>query len=197
MDAEKKSRAAIRKNSVIGKTQSAIGWFIVVFCVLGILGFNLEPVTPFTSNDIIILAVFIAIGVFSIYCGLKRKKLDKSFKLYANLIYSQQTTSIIRLAQNTGESTDTVIKRLTKMIDKGFFVNAHLDLNRSEIVLGHGTWQPQYDSQHQQNYAQQNQSAQMAYQQPRTISVKCSGCGAMNTKYEGTTSVCEYCGTSF
>lgn len=193
MDAEKRTRLALRKNLVIGTLQTVFGWILVAIMLLALWGFFIEPITPVTPSDITLFAAMLIIGVILIFFGMKRKQLEKRFKLYVGLISSQHTTSIVRLAQNTGESVNTVIKRLNKMIDKNFFTNVHIDLNKNEIVVSSGVWQPQFDPTKQPI----GQSAQNARgEAPRVISVKCSGCGAVNAKFEGIPSACEYCGTA-
>ena len=192
MDAGKQARSAIRKNSIIGTLQTVFGWLLVIFFALAFLGQYTEPVVPITTSDIILYIIMVVGGVLLIYFGARRRQLEKRFKMYVGLISSQRMTSIFKLAQNTGEPASTVIKRLNKMIDMNFFVNAHIDLNRNEILISNGTWQ-----QNLQAYDQTNQNGQSPYTRTnRIITVKCSGCGAVNSKYEGTSSVCEYCGTA-
>ena len=192
MDVGKQAKSALRKNAIISTIQSVFGWIFVIFIALAFLASYTDPAVSLNSFDITLYIIILVGGIILIYFGMRRKQLEKRFKMYVGLISSQQITSIVRLAQNTGESVNTVIKRLNKMIDKNFFVNAHIDLNRNEIVISNGTWQ-----QNLQTYAQANQEAQSQYPKSgRTITVKCSGCGAVNTKYEGYSSTCEYCGTT-
>lgn len=184
MDAAKQSRAALRKNSIIATLQLVFGWILVITMAFSLWGSSLEPVVLLSPFDIALISIIMAVGVMLLIFGTRRKQLEKTFRTYVGLISSQQVTSIIRLAQNTGVSVDIVIKNLNKMIGKNFLANAHIDLNKNEIVISGAAWQPQ-------------QGAQVIYpQNVRVVSVKCSGCGAVNTKYEGTPSACEYCGTT-
>jgi hypothetical protein len=192
MDAAKQTKTALLKNAVAGKMQTIFGWILTLFwlfCLIGAISSGIADLAVFSI-------IIILVGIVLIASGSKRKKLDRNFKHYVGLISSQHMTSIQALAQNTGQSTDKVIRDLKTMIDRKFFVNARLDANRNEIVVNQPNG-PQQPFAQPQAFAQPRQNTQTAPppQPPKTVSAKCDACGALNIKLEGASIACEYCGS--
>lgn len=171
------SRGAVVAYSVLGKFLSVIGYigaftfFVAAFALLS----ESEP------EGFIVGLVFTAVFIFLIVKGSQLKRRNKRFKRYIHLISKERITSLTGLASRTKRKVEFVRKDLQKMIDRKYFLQAHIDYQRDEILIG------------SQDGAEERQPVQ---QTPIvTETVKCSGCGAANARQKGKIINCEYCGS--
>ncbi|AEF80712.1 hypothetical protein [Leadbettera azotonutricia] len=176
MEATLKTKTALIKNTLVGKVQSIVGWFTAVIFGLGFLGLFLVEENDEVSDVGYFITFFIIalVGVFLIYCGRKKKALQKDFRRYIGLI-SMDITSIPQIAQHTNQSVDQVKANLVKMIDRHFFVDARIDEQRNEIVIAG--------------------RVKEAPKEVEMISVKCEACSGVSLRPVNGSGVCAYCGS--
>lgn len=177
MSTQNSSRSAIIVSALLGKISSVIGYAIAI-----VLGLPLV-IGAFTGlPEIMFVLFFMAIAAWLIVVGIKTKRRIKRFKKYIHIITGENHTSIENIAAITLQSVDFVAEDLQRMIDKKFFVNAHIDRRTNEIILqkrNGETWVTPVVN---------NKPAEM-------MAVSCSGCGAINSIQKGTVGECEFCGS--
>ncbi|MEW9095240.1 MAG: hypothetical protein AB2417_09180 [Clostridiaceae bacterium] len=180
-------QAAISKDKFKIVLQSIIGWALAIM-------FGLTSLFGFTEikggSDVAALMICLALttyGVSLIKKAKKRKKLINLFKNYSDRLASDPTRSIDLLARSTGATVDVVKKNIVEMINRGYFTNAYIDINRNCLVFA-GETQPV--QQQANNMKTPNNQPQQEY-----ITVACGGCGATNKIIKGRVGECEYCGS--
>lgn len=177
MSTQNSSRSAIIASAILGKVSSVIGYAIAI-----VLGFPLV-IGAFTGlSEIMFVLVFLAFAAWLIVVGIRIKRRIKRFKRYISIITVENQISIENIAAITLQSVDFVARDLQKMIDKKFFVNAHIDRRTNEIILQKRTGEAWVTP------VVNNKPAEM-------ITVSCSGCGAVNSIQKGTVGECEFCGS--
>ena len=119
-----------------------------------------------------------AIGIVLIVFSRKRKKLIKMFREYVSYISSNQNCSIADIARAMNSSQVAVKKNIQLMIDKNFFVYAHINQETNRIVINGAA-----------KYAQK-QMPEVEF-----VPIKCKCCGGMNKVVKGRTAECEFCGS--
>lgn len=183
------SKTSVALYGIFGTIKSIVGYGVAIFSILGLLGFLIseEPAGSDHTGGIIMALFFLAFGTYFIISGAKLKRLIKRFKRYVGYISHDHMMSFQDLAFATRQTTEFVIKDIQMMIDKKFFVNAWLDLNRGEIILGNNSHSKDFNVDIQS----QNQSATK-----KMDVVQCSGCGASNTVEVGKVTRCEFCDTA-
>lgn len=183
------SKATVVFSGIMGKLRSIAGYFLGIFSIIVFLGFLVseDPVSSEDRSALIFVFIIFALALYLIYSGSKVKRRIKRFKRYVGLMSNEHMTSIQALASATGQTVDFVIKDIQTMIEKKFFANAWLDLNRGEIVLGHNF---------QNAKAPTRTQAQPQAAQARMEVVQCSGCGASNNVEAGKVTRCEFCDTA-
>lgn len=179
------SKAKIIVSAIWSKILYIIGYAIIIyFVLLGFLIFyDAKTTGAYTPNYpalILVLLLFVGIGIASIFLSYSIKKRIKRFKSYVAVISCGGITSVDILAHKTFQSADYVYKDLQKMIDRKYFLDARLNKEDHEIVIG---------------TVSKNPYTQTAPVYINPINVQCASCGAMNKKENGTTSICEYCGS--
>lgn len=179
------SKAAVTVSAILGKVASIIGYALGGFSLIVIVMALADIQAKGAFESGIVFVIVLAICVFLIRKGMVIKRRIKRFKQYVAFISNDHMTSIINLAGATGQSSDFVKKDVEKMINKKFFVNAAIDQNSGEIVIGNKTLGTNFSN----SPTQPNNSAD-------TELVVCKGCGATNSKLKGIPASCEYCGTA-
>ncbi|MGE5628607.1 MAG: hypothetical protein ACM3X7_10945 [Solirubrobacterales bacterium] len=178
------SSAKVVFNSILGKISSIIGYCMGVFFLPGLFAYITDDKPDATC--IMICLFFISIAAFLIYLGRKIKKTIKRFKEYVKLISVDNISSLEEIASSTSRSVDFVKNDIQKLIDKKYFINAYIDDDTDEIVIGEHNIQANTNSAYKGVHQRKPQE---------TESVKCSGCGAMNYRSKGAVINCEYCGS--
>lgn len=136
----------------------------------------------YLAGDMPLLAIFlIGAGIWVNYISRKMKLTGERYKKYIVLIVNQSQTSIDNIASIVGLPYEAVMQDLQKMIDAGYFDNAHIDIGKREIVLVQAM--PQQTSQ---IFVAQTQ------EQVQERLVTCESCGA-NNRILGQIGKCEYC----
>ena len=72
---------------------------------------------------------------YSLYKGIKNRKLTKTFYRYASLVGNAEYIDIKALARKTGESQEEVTKNLEKMIKEGMLPFAVFDDTKTSLIL--------------------------------------------------------------
>lgn len=174
--------------SILGKIASIIGYcmgaLFILFFLVTITDNTMEASTKEAGYFLCVLTI--VISYLLIRLGRSIKKTIKRFKEYVKLISVDNISSLEEIASSTSHSVDFVKNDIQKLIDKKYFINAYIDIESGEIVIGEQDIQPisnpAYKGVHQRK-------------EQETESVKCSGCGAMNYRSKGTVINCEYCGS--
>lgn len=168
-------KTAAIKNS---KTLVIVGWTFIVFGIFYIIGTIGDP-TVGLGQRLSGIIFFVGGGIFMIYSSKKIKIIGEKYKKYINIVINNQQTSIENIASSMSLSCEQVIKDLQGMIDKGYFLNAYIDLGKNEIVFPYK--EPFEDSE--------SSDTQMIQQRI----VICKNCGGNNTVTIGKVSECEFC----
>lgn len=96
--------------------------------------------------DVAVLIFYVVLTIYGISLikkANKRKKLIYLFKNYSTRLASDPTRSIALLATSTGATVDFVKKNIIEMINKGYFTNEYIDVNRNCLVFVGETQQVQ------------------------------------------------------
>lgn len=138
-------------------------------------------------GGLILMLIFDAAGICLIVFSRKRSKLIQQFKNYVAVVSSSPNGHIPDIAASLETSEDVVKKNLELMIKKKYFANAFIDYNSNCIVVN------------KQNAAQSRQlsgaNVQAAFHGSEMVTVKCKGCGGINTLPKGAVGECDYCGS--
>lgn len=181
-----KSKTVIVLNEIIQKIQMIIGVCSVLF---GIAGFCVAN-GKFDSMDIFLIIFFVGVGLLLIYFSVKKKKLIKYFKTYVQKLSADPTGSISNLASAAGTSPDVVKKNLENMINKKFFANAYIDIERNCIVFPSSNNINVSANTTHSNVQQNTNQPEIEY-----VTVTCKSCGGINKIIKGKVSECDFCGS--
>jgi ribosomal protein S27E len=180
------SQKAIMKCKSTGVIQTILGWVFVVFWGFCAIAVGTQITESIDVVTLLILLAFTAGGVWLIRKGKIKMKFSRMFQEYNTRLDTDPTKSIDLLASSVGKSVDTVKKDITKMINMGLFQNAYINQELNCIVFP----QMGFASTHPANSVHQ----QVNTPGVEFVTVKCSGCGAINKIAKSTVSECEYCG---
>lgn len=138
-----KTRVPLVYTPVNGKNALSIVAMIAGYGIAGVLlsasaitGFSASVIggamaTLTTSTLLVISAPFFALGIFGTFFYKKCSR----FKKYINIIGNREVCNISELANGTGKKDKAIVKDLTKMIDKGWFCQGHLDQTCKSLLL--------------------------------------------------------------
>lgn len=153
--------------------------------------------------------VYLVLGVFTLYASKRMDKFENHYIIYKDIIMNQNERNIQNIALQAGLSCKKTQKELQKMINKGYFDEAYINMESYEIVVpnriqpvrtAQTTVPPDRGYTHQstvtasqpgRSYASQSATAAP----PREKVVKCPNCGGMNRIRAGTISECDFCGS--
>ena len=79
--------------------------------------------------------------------GIKKKAFVERFKSYVKQIGNRQYCDINQLATAVGKKKNYVLQDLRKMINKGFFLQGHLDNNGSTLITSDAVYQNYLDAE--------------------------------------------------
>lgn len=119
----------------------------IVCRVLGIVGCSLTglacailTILAWATNSFGIVLADLIVGVFwggsialTVY-GSKKSEAAERFKTYVRLVGEKQYCEIAKLAQTVGKKAGFVKKELRKMINKGYFLQGHLDNGETTLI---------------------------------------------------------------
>lgn len=179
------TKVKVTINKIIGKAFSIFGYTFGGLMALGLLidlTDGKKSSIPSLGENIVMYVFFFAFAGFFIYEGLVLKRRISRFMEYNCIISYNHVTSLENIAASTNRSIDFVKKDLQKLIDKRYFKTAVIDENLGEIIIG-------------KNPVLQNFVTNLEIVDIEKETVKCHGCGALNSKEKNTTIFCEYCGS--
>lgn len=177
---------AITRDTVIGVIQTTIGYILAIFFGLSVC-MAVQTTKLQTSLDVTMILMCLALavwGVFLVIRGAKRRKLIRLFREYAAGFACDPLHSIDQLAASKGITVQTAKKNILEMIQRGYFWNAHIDLDRNYLVFGQ-----QINSSHPTASSPASVHSSMEF-----ICVPCQGCGATNAVRKGVVKECDFCG---
>lgn len=142
---------------------SGILWMIVGFGMTGLAGLStihtlvgaLMGAESFAALSVPLVATTagVSLGAY----GTKLKRRVNRFRRYVGVVKEKLYCSVEELAQKTGKSQRFVRKDLKKMIQKGMFLQAHLDKKESCLIAS--------DAMYEQYMLAQNQYEQQQTEQ--------------------------------
>jgi hypothetical protein len=174
-------KSAAMKNS---KVLKVIG-YLFIFCAVVMLMTVFDDGTDVGSS--LGGMMFYLIGGILILWGAKKiRESGEKYKKYIDVVINQQQHTIDNIAAQVGTSYDNAVKELQKMIDKGYFMNAHIDYASHEIIFENRSTINQFDNS--------NNSKMEAVASTIKV-VRCPNCGGNNTIIVGHTNECDFCGS--
>ncbi|QIB69689.1 hypothetical protein Ami103574_10305 [Aminipila butyrica] len=167
-----------------GKTGiiSAVGWFFIIFGILGIVA-AFDTSSSDAVLGIIIGPAMIIGGILVLRKVSKTKRTAARYKKYIELAVNQNVRGIDNIAASIGLPYELVVRNLQDMINIGYLKDAYIDREARELV---------FKQIEPISYTQESTHQRADVQK---IAVRCPGCGANNVVSVGSVSECDYCGT--
>ena len=134
--------------------------------------------------------VLVVLGVCCfVWAGMNSYEL-KEFKKYVAVISDDPSGYIPDIAASLGTSENVVKSKLEIMFQKGYLDSAFIDIKSNCIVFAN-----------KQATQTAPTSTNVSAKVPKVpgvemVTVKCSGCGGINTIVKGQTGECDYCGSA-
>lgn len=177
-------KSTVLKNS---KTVKIIG---IIFIVLGVVYFfdQMAEGSNAKGSPVGGMLFLVIGGVFMIYTSKKLQLQGEKFKKYISIVINNNETSIDNIASAMNVSYEEAINDLKIMIDKGYFLNAYVDLGSREFVIRKKQYEPI-------NVKKNSSVNEVKEEKPKMKVVVCKNCGGNNTILEGEISECEFCGS--
>lgn len=192
------SKVAIAVNKTISLLQMLGGIFLVfIFGICTIMYLSDKEYASESGVDFLIFCLVLdALGVWLIVLSRKKKKLIKEFKKYVTVISNDVNGYIPDIAASLGTSEDVVINNLELMIKKNFFANAFIDRNSNCIVIANKQSAQANNSVSNVFTNAQASTSSAAPVAVEMVTVKCKGCGGINTVQKGAIGECDFCGSA-
>lgn len=192
------SKVAIAVSKTVSLIQMVGGIILVfLFGLCSIMYLTDKEYAADTGIGFLITCLIITgIGVWLIILSRKKSKLAKEFKKYVAVISQDSNGYIPDIAAALGISEDVVKNNIEQMIKKKFFSNAYIDRNSNCIVIA-SKQAVQKATTPVNNFA--NAQAVPTYNAAPSVemvTVKCNGCGGINTIAKGQTGECDFCGSA-
>ena len=153
---EREKPIAVRnpRGSVSGLVLTALGGFFTA--VFGIAEFVMLALGMTVSGfalpgwiSAVSIMPFLLMSIGSLVVGNRINARIKRFKKYLKQIGKRKFCNISELAESTGKSEQFVADDLQTMIDKDFFTNAHIDSQKTTLMLDEETYQQYLSSMNQ------------------------------------------------
>ena len=183
-------KSVVLKNS---KTIKIVGIVFIalsiIYIIMGLTGELKDSKGNAPVGIIIIVILFFGCGgLFRIRTSKKMQIQGEKFKKYISIIINNNETSIDNIAAYMNVSCEEVVNDLKTMIDKGYFLNAYVDLGSREFVIRTREYEPI-------NVNGSSSFNEVQEEKPKMKVVVCRNCGGNNTILEGEVSECEFCGS--
>lgn len=190
-----KSKVAIVVTKTVSIIQMIAALSILFFFGVGTLLSIFDADTRATGGVAVLIMclIFDALGIWLFRQSIKKSKLIKEFKKYVSAVSNNPDGYIPDIAASLGTSEDVARKNLELMIKKKFFVNAFIDKNSNCIKILNRQNTGVVNQQRVNTNINTNTSVSQAAEM---VTVKCSGCGGINTLRRGEVGECDYCGSS-
>lgn len=194
------SKVAITVSKTVSVIQMLAGIFLVfLFSLMIIILMTDKELWALSGESVLIFCLVVdALGILLIVLSIRKSKLIGAFKKYVEVVSSDPTGYIPDIAASLGSSENVVERNLKLMVEKKYFTNAFIDLNTNCIVVANRrntTVNPTPQSQADTPQAS-NMSASVSHSAVEMVTVKCKGCGGINTIQKGAVGECDYCGSS-
>lgn len=190
------SKVAVAVNKTISIVQMLAG--IALIFVFGICTIVYVSDKEFAADSgvifLLVCLAFDALGVWLIILSRKKAKLIRDFKKYVAAISHDPNGYIPDIADSLGLSEDAVKNNLELMIKKQFFSNAFIDRNSNCIVISNKQSASNEDASPNVFSNLSAVAANAANPAAEMVTVKCKGCGGINTIPKGAVGECDYCG---
>lgn len=172
------SKTTVTISKTISIIQMIAGIAILFLFVLCTIMYLTDPVfaAEVDIGFLIVCLIFDGLGVLLIVLSIRTQRLLKAFRAYTAALANSSNGFIPELAASLGASEDMVKRNLERMIARKYFPNAFFDRNANCIL-------PRKPAIRQRAAA------------PEMVTVKCKGCGGINTLIRGQVGECEYCGS--
>ena len=199
------------------KILKVFGYFCLVGAVFMLIGLTGSQNDNETEGFAVVFLGYLILGGFIIYASKHMEKFENHYIIYKDIIMNQNERNIQNIALQVGLSCKRTEKELQKMINKGYFDDAYINMESYEIVVPNRAQPAQAPVSRPVSVAQTavppnrsntHQSTGTASQpnriyvrqststaQPSEKVVKCPNCGGMNTIRTGTISECDFCGS--
>ncbi len=133
--------------------------------LLALLGFYI--ISRWFYWDIGILPLLLALigmvcGAALTVSGVKRLGLMRRFKTYRRILGEKTYCALDQLARGVGKNVSYVRREVRKMIDRGLFLQGHMDNEQTMLIVSDETYQ--YYEQNRIKTEQQRREAQQAKQ---------------------------------
>ena len=183
-----------------GKRWCRIGYFLIIVSMY--MGLHILIGERSYKTETIIIFI---IAIVMIVQGVKKRKLIKRFREYADIIYRDEGITVDDLAKYCGNSYNFVMKDLKYMIENRFFGGISINEKTNEIKVPRKKTH-YYDPKPEkvENFEEEgttiktNKHDNEIYKKKEETGPKviiCKGCGAKNVIEHGKISQCEYCGS--
>lgn len=193
-----KSKVAIAASKTVSFVQVLAG--IAIVFMFGLCTIMYLTDTEFSADTgvgfLIFCLVLDALGVWLIVLSRKKTKLIKEFKKYVAVVSSDPDGYIPDIAASLGTSEYVVKKNLELMITKKYFANAFIDQNQNCIIIASKQNNTVSTAPQPQTHATAYASSPVTSKAIEMMTVKCKGCGGINTIQKGTIGECDFCGSS-
>lgn len=188
------SKVAIAVNKTVSFLQMLAGIAIVFL-------FGLCTIMYFVDKDtevsfLIFCLVLDALGIWLIRSSRKKTRLTNEFKKYVTAISHVPNGYIPDVAASLGTSEDVVRNNLDLMIKKKFFSNAFINLSTNCIIIANKQTPSAVGAGHVTVENASQAAGNNAASAPEMVTVKCKGCGGINTIARGRIGECDYCGSA-
>lgn len=121
---------------------SVFGGIFAVFLILTLLGAALGGEWGFAH--ILVLSTFLVLSAGSFALsrwGSVLRKRVKRFRAYIRILGGREYCNIRELAEGTNKNIKYVLKDLEQMLHKGWFLQGHLDEQRTCLIVSHNMYQ--------------------------------------------------------
>lgn len=186
------------------KRTAVVGWIFFGFgCFYLIAGLTgnlvIDDGSSIVFGLIVMVTLFCGGGYAIVRYAKKYKKLGLLFERYLPVASRSPNGSLDDIAGALGEAYEKTEENIQKLIDAGLFEHSYIDKMCRCLVspVVSSTYQPQpgYSAAGRNGMHQQQSSAEST-PAAGMITVKCNGCGGINTVLQGRVCECEYCGSA-
>ncbi len=184
-------KTALVINKTISVTEKIISIIILVFfgmmCIAALATLNSEG----ADTMLVFSLIMIILGILLLKKANKTNTLINNFKKYVAVFSNVPNGSIPDMAASLNQSEDVVTKNIEQMIQRHFFVDAYIDKDLNSLIIRNKQSSGKPKQQNQSNTNSTSNSASKV----EMMTVKCDGCGGINTIQKGTVGECDYCGS--
>lgn len=166
------------------KANKVFLWILTVFCCLMVAaGINVIIENGKAEIIDIVLAILFLVGtLIAAKKALTTGKEYEYYQKYVDHIGVRGKVSLKELAEETGNSMETVIKDVSKVIQYNMmegYINKENEFIQPDYIEYSDSWIEE----------------ETPVKPPKVYSVKCKNCGATNRYIEEKENQCEYCGS--